>query len=184
MTERDRTGGWARLAVLIVAPALLLALVPVTGGTAAQAKEGWFGGARPGASSVSYGEIPPAGERANPETIYLHLSCTNGGHAVGFFVSETGRALRPGRRVQVTVVAGRVTQRVRGKTLANELAGAPSLQFRVPMRARLLGAINPRNTLTIASGRWRKSFSLRSLGGQFNTVLATCRKMKLKLKKG
>lgn len=154
---------------------LLVAMLFTVPVSAAQGKDGWFGAEKPGARALNFGEIPPSGEPANPETIYLRLSCSKDGRFLGFFVGETSAALKPGRQVRVTVSVKGVKTSVAGRTLANQLAGVPSLQFRLPIGARVLAAMKSPATLRLSAGRWHETRSLRGIGKQLKTVLRSCR---------
>jgi len=154
---------------------MIAAFVLIGPVSAAQARDGWFGAEKPGARAVNYGEIPPKGEPANPETIYLRLSCSKDGRFLDVFVAETSAALKPGRQVRVTLSAKGVKTSVAGRTLANELAGVPSLQFRISVGAPVLAAMKPPAALRLSAGRWRETTSLRGVGNQLKTVLQSCR---------
>lgn len=153
--------------------ALLLASAFVS---PAHAKEGWHGADRPGARTLFYGELPPAGEAPNPETIQLILRCADKGKAIVLFVAETSAKLKPGKFVRVVLSVARVRSETIGRTMANQLAGVPSLRARLPIRARVFAAMKERRTLRISAGKWRSALSLKGLGGRLKRLLAACRK--------
>jgi len=174
----NRLTGWYLRSGFSLLVAALVA-VPVS---AAQARDGWFGAEKPGARAVNYGAIPPKGEAANPETIYLRISCSKDGRFLDVFVAETSAALKPGRQVRVTMSAKGVKTSVAGRTLANQLAGVPSLQFRISISASVLAAMTPQGTLRLSAGRWREATSLGGIGGQLKTVLRSCQRIGRKAK--
>ena len=159
--------------------AALLALLLVS---PAQARDGWFGADKPGAKSLLYGAIPPAGEPPNAETIYLSLNCADKGKAadgdksIVVFVSESSEKLKPGKNVRVVLTAAQVNSTTMGKTLPNELAGIPSIEVTYPVTARVFAAMTEKATLRIGAGGWSKTIPLKGLGNRMKTLLETCRK--------
>jgi len=156
--------------VFVLATALAILLV-----SPAQARDGWFGSARPGSKAVFYGEVPRPGERANDETIYLSLDCAGKGRGVAISVSETSKKLKPGRKVRVVVSAAGVRSTAIGKTQTNELAGVPGLEVILPAHARVFAAMRQTATLRISAGGWREATPLRGIGNRLKVLLAACR---------
>lgn len=142
----------------------------------AQADDAWFGADKPGAKSLFYGAIPPAGEPPNAETIYLSLNCADKGKAVVVFVSESGKNLKPGKNVRVVLTAAQINSTTMGKTLANELAGVPSIEVTYPVTAKVFAAMTEKATLRIRAGGWSKTIPLKGLGNGLKTLLAFCAK--------
>jgi len=162
-----------RVARLAPALALLLtcSFVPP-----ALAKEGWFGADRPGVRALFYGEMPPAGEPPNPETIQLLLRCADKRKAIVLFVAETSAKLKPGKRVRVVLSVGRVRSATMGRTKANQLAGVASLRANFSLRARVFAAMTEPRALRISAGGWQSTTPLKGLGGRMKRLLAGCRK--------
>ncbi|MDH3232897.1 MAG: hypothetical protein OEQ29_05180, partial [Alphaproteobacteria bacterium] len=126
--------------------------------------------------TLFYGELPTAGEAPNPETIQLILRCADKGRAIVLFVAETSEKLKPGGFVRVVLSVARVRSETIGRTMANQLAGVPSLRARLPIRARVFAAMKERRTLRISAGKWQSAISLTGLGERLNRLLAACRK--------
>ena len=142
----------------------------------AYAKEGWHGAKGPGARTLFYGEMPPAGEPPNPETIQLILRCADKGKAIVLFVAETSAKLKPGKFVRVVLSVSRVRSETIGRTMANQLAGVSSLRARFSLRARVFAAMTEPRTLRISAGNWQSTMPLKGLGGRLKRLLAACRK--------
>ena len=142
----------------------------------AQAREGWFGSGRTGSTAIYYGEVPRAGERANEETIQLALTCARNSTGIEISVSETSKALKPDKRVTVKLSAGGVSASATGKTLANELAGIPSLSVTFPATSSVFVAMKANRTLGISVGRWRSRTSPRGIGNRMTRLLADCQR--------
>ena len=141
----------------------------------AEAKDGWFGADKPGARALFYGEVPPAGEPPNAETIYLSLSCAKKGKKIVLFVAETSGKLKPGTTVQVVMSAAMARSRAKGKVLPNQLAGIPSIEAAFPLNAAVFAAMTKTATLRIRAGAWRQATPLKGIGNRLKTVLAVCR---------
>ena len=165
------------MSMCIVRPGLVLAaLFAAQLVSPAQSRDGWFGADKPGARSLSYGEVPQAGERPNDETIYLSLSCVDKGNAIDVWVSESSEKLKPGKNVRVVLSAAGVSSVAMGKTVPNELAGIPGIQVTFPVDARVFAAMTETETLGISAGGWRDSTPLKGLGNRLKTLLAACGK--------
>ena len=155
--------------VLAILTAMLLACP-------AQARDGWHGAETPGARALFYGEVPAKGEPPNPETIQLVLRCADKRKAIVVFVAETSAKLKPGRSVRVVLSVAGVRSEASGRTMANQLAGVPSLRVSFPIRARVFAAMNEPRTLRIRAGAWQSTTPLKGLGGRLKRLLAACRK--------
>jgi len=160
-------------AILAAALAIVAVTVPAS---QVQAKDGWLGGDKPGSKSLFYGELPPAGEPPNPENIAISLSCAKKGKAIVVFVSETDPKLKPGQKLRVILSAGGVNSVTQGRTLANQLAGVPSVKVTLSVKRRLFSGMNDKATLTIRAGGWLGSFPLKGIGNRLKTLLAACGK--------
>ena len=158
-----------------LAPALAILLASLFG-SPAFAKEGWHGADRPGARTLFYGELPPAGEQPNPETIQLILRCADKGKAIVLFVAETSAKLKPGKFVRVVLSVSRVRSETIGRTMANQLAGVSSLRARFSLRARVFAAMTEPRSLRISAGNWQSAIPLKGIGGRLKRLLAACRK--------
>jgi hypothetical protein len=157
-----------------LAPALaVLLFLPCT---PALAKDGWHGAERPGARALFYGELPPKGQQPNPETIQLMLRCADKGKAVVLFVAETSAKLKPGKKVRVTLSVRRAQSTATGRTVANQLAGIPSLRVTFPLNARVFAAMTEPLVLKIRAGGWQRLVGLVGLGDRMNRLLKGCRK--------
>jgi len=156
---------------------LVAALLLATNSAAlAEAKSAWFGADAPGARSLFYGAVPPKGEAPNPETIQLLLRCADQGKAIAVFVAETSEKLQPGKAVRVTFSAGKSNSSATGRTMANQLAGVPSLRVTLPLNARVFAGMGERETLRISAGGWESATPLTGLGQRMKHLLAGCRK--------
>lgn len=153
----------------MVGPGVVLASLFVFGGPA-QSADGWFGPS----GTLLYGDVPPAGEQSNPETIFLSMSCAETGKSVVLFVAETGSVLQPNQPVRVELVAGGVMSAAVGRTLPNELAGVPSIQVSFPVNAKVFGAMTEKATLELRADAWRKTLPLAGIGGRLTALLTLC----------
>lgn len=156
-----------------LALAAVLAIVLVS---PAQARDGWFGADKPGARALYYGEVPAPGEQPNAETIYLSLACADKGNAIEVWVSESSNKLIPGRKLRVVLSAAGVSSAAMGKTVANELAGIPSIRASYPPAAAVFAAMTETASLRISTGGWRSSTPAKGLGKRLKTLLAACGK--------
>lgn len=149
---------------------ILLAAAP------AQARDGWFGSSRKGDATIFYGDVPKQGEPANAETIALSLGCGKAKGTVSLFVTETNDKLKPGQAIRVIIAINGASHTAPGRTLANELAGVPSVQATFPATAKPFALVTESGTLALAAGAWTAKFALRGIGARMARLIRECGK--------
>lgn len=156
-----------------VASILAAALAPA--GSAQQPKYGWSGAETYPSTKLQFGTKP----LDNAENLELLLQCRKRG-TVSVWIAETSGALKPNRRVKVTLAFGRASSVRPGRTRPNELAGTPSVEAVFPVTARVFAALSKqrrftgRHALLVTAGKWRRRFALGDMGSQATNFLRSC----------
>ena len=112
----------------------------------------------------------------NAEDTSIVFNCKIGSGIVEVFIGETSKALKPGRSMTGSLIAGSVTSKLPGRTLPNEEAGVPSFEGKLPATDPLFAALSKATTLAMAVGPWRQRVPLKDIGDKAMKFTGLCRK--------
>jgi hypothetical protein len=108
------------------------------------------------------------------DDVGISLWCPIRRGTVNVFMPETSEDLQPGRTVQMVIEAGEAKAAYRARTEANEDAGIPSAEAKVPADAPVFEAMKQADRFRIIIGRHETVFPLYN--ADLPGLLALCRK--------
>lgn len=114
----------------------------------------------------------------NAEDTPVVFTCNAGSGAVSVFVAETDAELKPKRKVTAIFTAGASESKVPGRAVANEDAGIPSFEGRLPATDPLFAALSTADDLSISVGSALQDVPLQLIGEQATEFAGLCRKGK------
>jgi hypothetical protein len=112
----------------------------------------------------------------NPEDTPIAFSCKAGRGLVDVWINETGSGVKPRRSMTASLMAGRTTSKVPGKTMPNEEAGTPSFDGAMPANDPLFAALSKERILVFLVGPSRQQVPLQDIGDKADRFSRLCRK--------
>jgi hypothetical protein len=112
----------------------------------------------------------------NAEDTPIAFSCKMGGGSVVVWINETGKGVKANRSMTASLIGGRTTAKVKGKTLPNEEAGTPSFQGEMPASDPLFAALAKERTLAFVVGPSRDKVPLKEIGDKAERFSRACAK--------
>jgi len=111
-----------------------------------------------------------------PETDDVGISfwCTLGSGEISIFVPEADPAMKPGKTVPFTLIAGETVAELEGRTSANEEAGTSSLEAKVPDSQPFFAALKEVDRFRVTVGREENVYPL--IDADVAGLLALCKK--------
>ena len=111
-----------------------------------------------------------------PETDDVGISfwCTMGTGEVSIFLPEADPAMKPGKTVSFTIVAGETVAQLEGTTTANEEAGAPSLEAKVSDSEPIFAAMKEADRFKVKMGKEENVYPL--IDADLAGLLKLCKK--------
>jgi hypothetical protein len=104
------------------------------------------------------------------------FTCAPGSGVVKIWIAETSDRLKAGDKATATLSVGQKTTKVAGKLVANEEAGAPSFEARLPAKDPIFAAMTGGDTLNIAIGGAQRTAPLAEATEKFKKFAAACGK--------
>lgn len=104
------------------------------------------------------------------------FTCAPGSGVVKIWIAETSDKLKAGDKATATLSVGPKTAKVAGKLVANEEAGVPSFEGRLPAKDPIFAVMAGGETLDIAIGGAQRTAPLADATEKFKKFAAACAK--------